>query len=838
MATSFADHLRALPDEALAALLALRPDLISPVPAELSTLAVRAQSRVSVARALDQLDRFTLAVLDAVRLCAQDGTVAVASVLALTGAARPAPEPATVRVALDALRARLLVYGPESALCLVAGVTEACPRYPAGLGRPAAQLDPDAGELCADPAALRRTVLAAAPAARAVLDRLAGGPPLGTVSRTALEDPQTPVGWLAAHHLLVPVRADDTTPAPVATTANGEATVPVELPREVGLLLRRDVGPLGVLQPRPPDLPGPVRPAGTADQAGAGQVMTVVRQAETLLDALAREPAPVLRAGGMGVRDLRRLARTAEVDEPVAAALIEIAAGAGLLGEAEPARTTGRWSGRSAEPAQPRYLPTARYDGWCAEPVATRWAVLVRAWLALPRQPGLVGRRDERGRAYPVLCAELARSTAPRVRAAVLGVLADTPPGTAPDAAAVATALDWRFPRVFGTTAGTGPAAPGESGHTEVIGWVLAEAAALGLTGLGALTGYAGMLLRELAEAAGADTEADPLGRSGGGSRPVSALATLTRLLPEPVDHMLVQADLTVVVPGPPGADLAAELALLAEPESAGGASVYRVTPASVRRALDTGYTAAEIHATFARRSRTPVPQGLTYLIDDVARQHGGLRAGPAAGYLRSDDEALLAQVLADRRLAPLALRRLAPTVLVTGHNPARLLAALREAGYAPVAEDASGATVLGGTGPVRASTATPAVPVRGGWAEPPVRPTPPVRLAAIVARLRHADAATRSVRRAPAALRQDGTGGGVEAHGQALAVLRQAVRDRGRVWVGYVDAHGGTASRLVRPVSMGAGFLRAEDDRTQTLHTFALHRITAAVPDGADQDR
>ncbi|PWU60186.1 hypothetical protein DLE60_12300, partial [Micromonospora globispora] len=62
------------------------------------------------------------------------------------------------------------------------------------------------------------------------------------------------------------------------------------------------------------------------------------------------------------------------------------------------------------------------------------------------------------------------------------------------------------------------------------------------------------------------------------------------------------------------------------------------------------------------------------------------------------------------------------------------------------------------------------------------------------------------------------------------MAVLQQAVRDRALVWVGYVDAHGATASRLVRPVSMGAGYLRAEDERTEMLHTFALHRITAAV--------
>ena len=64
--------------------------------------------------------------------------------------------------------------------------------------------------------------------------------------------------------------------------------------------------------------------------------------------------------------------------------------------------------------------------------------------------------------------------------------------------------------------------------------------------------------------------------------------------------------------------------------------------------------------------------------------------------------------------------------------------------------------------------------------------------------------------------------------------MLQQAVRDKALVWVGYVDAHGATASRLVRPVSIGGGYLRAEDERTETLHTFALHRITAAVLEGS----
>jgi hypothetical protein len=280
---------------------------------------------------------------------------------------------------------------------------------------------------------------------------------------------------------------------------------------------------------------------------------------------------------------------------------------------------------------------------------------------------------------------------------------------------------------------------------------------------------------------------------------------------------------------------LATELALLAEAESRGGATVYRVTPSSVRRALDAGYSATDIHAIFSKRSRTPLPQTLQYLIDDVARRHGGLRVGTLGAYLRSDDETLIAEVLVDKRLGPLSLRRLAPTVLATAHSTTRLLDALREAGYAPVPEDASGAAVL----------ARPTAP-RGpaGHTPPAARPDDfdpqsleGARLAGIVEQIRMGDRVARVTRGSALRRPVDADGQPVppsQAHAQALAVLQQAMRAQARVWVGYVDAHGAAASRLVRPVSIGSGYLRAEDDRTETLHTFALHRITSAVPEEA----
>jgi hypothetical protein len=827
MAT-LADHLRALPDDGLAALLRLRPDLVVPVPSDLSALAVRAQSRVSVARALDPLDRFTLEILDALRLTRGDELTSVDAVQALVATGRDAPEPDRVRAAIDRLRALFLVYGPLHALHVVAGVDEVTSPYPAGLGRPAADLDAGTAALCADPSGLRRTVLAAPPAARAVLDRLAAGPPLGASSVAAIKDPDSPVGWLVSRSLLVPV-------AGVGGPAGaGES---VELPREIGLLLRRDVGPLGPLHPEPPAASATDRAPAIVDSSGAGQVMVTVRNVEDLLDAVAAEAAPVLKSGGLGVRDLRRLAKVAGVDEAGAAVLVETAAAAGLIGETEPEGS-----------GEPRFLPTPGYDHWRNLPIAGRWAQLVQGWLNMTRQPGLAGRRDERDRLLNVLSPELDRLGAPVLRCAALEVLSAAGPAAAPGPDQVLAVLGWRSPRRFG---GPSTGRAGGSGADEqrrpggqsaddrrtgganpspaqdAVSWALTEAALLGLTGMGALTSYGRLLLADLSTAAGRDPDEDPLGLAGPQSPASTAIAALDKLLPAPVDHVLLQADLTAVLPGPAEPELAAELALVGEPEST---NVLRISAESLRRALDAGYSAADLHALFARRSRTPVPQGLTYLIDDVARRHGGLRAGSAGGYLRSDDQALMAELLADRRLAHLQLRRLAPTVLASPYPSGRLLSALREAGYAPVPEDASGAAVLIRPRSPRATARRSPTAMIRSMGDAQARLSPP-RVAGIVEQLRRADVAARTTRRPPASLRAERNGTApAQAHIQAMAVLQQAVRDKQRVWVGYVDAHGGTAARLVRPVSVGAGYLRAEDDRTETLHTFALHRITAAV--------
>jgi hypothetical protein len=173
--------------------------------------------------------------------------------------------------------------------------------------------------------------------------------------------------------------------------------------------------------------------------------------------------------------------------------------------------------------------------------------------------------------------------------------------------------------------------------------------------------------------------------------------AALVELLPPPQTTARFQADLTVVVSGAASAELTELLASCAVRESEGHAVVWRISAASVRRALDSGLDAADLvqQLTEASADGLPLPQPLAYLIKDTARTHGRMRVVRSACCVRSDDEALILELARTRSLAKLGLRRIAPTVLVATEDPETVLTALRAAGFAPVLEAASGTTLI-----------------------------------------------------------------------------------------------------------------------------------------------
>ncbi|MCX4812860.1 helicase C-terminal domain-containing protein [Streptomyces sp. NBC_01239] len=868
---SLAEALRTRDDASLAALLRSRPDLITPVPTDLTQLATRAGTRGSVVRALERLDRFALQTAEALAVASDPASYD--ELLALMAGDRR--DPAVVHAlprALTALREQALVWGADDRLRLVRTARELLapsPQHPSptGLGPTVAEATagmspgriqeivtaaglPSTHDPVSAVASLTKlftarrrmkTLLAGAPEeSLEVLNRLVWGPPYGQVTA----DPAPWLRWLIDRGLLLP-------------TAPGT----VVLPREVALHLRagrahRETEPVApAVEAKATHRPQVV------DTTAAGQAYTALATVEELLKDWDEGGPAVMRAGGLSVRDLKRTAVALDVAEPVAAFWVELAYAAGLLA--------------SDGDADERYAATPAYDEWLDQPAAQRWARLAEAWLTATRTSGLVGGRDAKDRTLSALGPGLDRSAAPEVRHRVLGLLAGLPEGASPAAESVLARLRWERPvrgagggqrstggagstagsaEGAGSGAGAGAGAQGDDDlRSRLARWTLGEAEMLGVTGRGAMSRQGRALLGLESVGAGDGTgpsdpsasSTDPSGPSGPGDKlpvhhhrppthadPLSpaeqaaasaaAARMLAPLLPEPLDHVLLQADLTAVAPGPLERPLADMLDVLADVESKGGATVYRFTPGSVRRALDAGRSASDLHDFLTAHSRTPVPQPLAYLIDDVARRHGHLRIGAASAYVRCDDDAVLSEILADKRSAGLRLRRLAPTVLAAQADPAALLDGLRAMGFAPAAESAEGDVVITRAHARRTPPRAAPDPVPDG---PPTPDT--TLLSAAIRAIRAGDRASTTP------LKTTTPPNGElprTSSAETLATVQAAVLTGTTLWIGYVNAEGAASQRVIAPIRVEGGFVTAYDHTADEVRTYPLHRVTGVA--------
>ncbi|MFF9004607.1 helicase-associated domain-containing protein [Streptomyces goshikiensis] len=573
--------------------------------------------------------------------------------------------------------------------------------------------------LLADPARVRALVADAPVRALELLDHLVPGPPLLRthcfVSRYGSQyagpdakyvfreggSGDEGTDWLAGRGLLIPSGLDL-----------------VELPYEVARALRDEgAAPSPRLEPEPFTATAPL-PSGWEGEGGTAAAAAAWR-AELVLRALAAQPVAIRKAGGIAVRDTRRLAKAAGADEAATRLWLDLAVNAGLAAPQndEPAPASrGRRNLKATKPSA-RLLPSDRYDAWAAAPPAGKLLPLLAAWAVVPALLSHWPDPEE----TPVALISPQDEDAVTLRTGILRALAVLPDGQG------LTANARGYTELLSLAAWFQPAlrthlvadATGElTGLDEVLDRMaatLTEAALLGVVAHGALT-PAGRALCRLLEAGaahhypavpGAGADASARGSEGLGEdlalRPALAKAVTTlreelyAAVPEPSDKARFQSDLTATVTGAPAPALADLLSAVGDIESEGHAVVWRITATSIRRALDAGWSADELldRLTAASERDTPLPQPLAYTIKDTARTHGQLKVVRSACCIRSDDTALIAEVAQARGLSKLRLRRIAPTVLISTAPPEETLSALRTAGYAPTQEAETGTTLL-----------------------------------------------------------------------------------------------------------------------------------------------
>ncbi|MEV0276628.1 helicase-associated domain-containing protein [Streptomyces sp. NPDC050610] len=416
--------------------------------------------------------------------------------------------------------------------------------------------------------------------------------------------------------------------------------VPARMPAEVAFALRGDDWH-APFDPVPPSVSSAPVTSEDVDREASAAATAFAADAASVLAVCSASPPAVLKSGGVGARELARIGKAARCDDGVVRLVLETAHAAGLL---------------AAD--GDRVAATDGYDAWAEREPAERFAVLLQAWRELPFAPSQA--RGEDGKALPVLAGTPPCVACAQARDGLLIAAAILPAGRgAENAAELGPLIAWHRPLA-------------EELHRDAVPFAthVREAELLGVIARGALSRIG---------AAAREHDAKALA------------AACRRLLPAAAKTARFGTDLTAVVTGTPSASLAALLDATADREAGGTASVWRFGPGTVRRALDSGRTPEAIVADLAAVAVGALPQPLSYLVHDTARGHGRMRVTTAACVIHGEEPALLAELAAHRQLTGLGLRRLAPTVLV-GRSPLDdTLAALRAAGYAPVAEAADG---------------------------------------------------------------------------------------------------------------------------------------------------
>ena len=531
----------------------------------------------------------------------------------------------------------------------------------------------------------------------------------------------------------------------------------VILPREIALHIRDQQFVRGIecAEPKYADQTFAIT---DVNATGVLKALEFIQNFEQVLNQIAKTPVSPLRTGGISAKDFVELSSLSGVSELCLAVVLDTA----FVGRLISADEKLGW------------MPSSLFDVWLEQTDEDRWSHLATIWRDMKRSPHQVV-KGTKNSLHPT-----ENMAASQLRKTVLMALSMLETGQSFKKSELFNFLQWKQPRLFTAEA------------VVDIDATLDEMEILGITSMNTVTEFG-----------------KKIAQGGEGA------ADLKNNLPECIDHIIVQTDLTALAPGRLIQEQRRFMQQIAIIESTSVATVYRFTPGSILNGIESGLSAGDIINELTKLSRTPIPQPLTYLAQDVERRHGQLKIGTASVYLKCDDDQLMTTMLADRALAVLELHKISPQVLVSTQSSEIVLARLRNAGYAPSIDNRNGMSTIT-TAQVHRTT-----PHSTPLAQPLALST---RLVSATVRAMRAveEPKPKLTVNSPSSSQATSTG-------ETLAILKQSLENNTQVWIGYVDKAGQTTEHFIEPLTFSAGSLTAFDVQSHQVRTFTVSRIASA---------
>lgn len=777
-------ELRTRDQDALGALLYARADLAYPVPADLTTLALRANSEMSLRLFVQRLDSSCLHTLGLAVSCAERG-VSVQEAMQEHAPGTNTPGLSTAD------------ESPHDSSA-VDSSDHSAPSH-------------------SDPGMIRKNLLRLRTACLILPAQRPGQQGLST------DDPSGQALGTESRGEVIP----DGDPLTL------QWAVQARLPHVLGSF-RAGLGSQAAAQPEPTaeELAAPARLVQQAlvRNGSLAAITTTLDDVDDLLAVLEQSPAQTLRTDGVGMRELKRLTTLRRPERPArdpdigeTSWLLELAAAAGLI---ELDVKTDDWR------------LTALAPRWRGAAQHYRIQLLVSGWLLSPRSPLLLRGPHPSARIAPALSRERQRGDAPDLRRLILRVASGLAERTAE---VIPEDRGTRLYRLhIPDDDQPGPEALGGLLNQQMLHrhpiytarvraalpWIVREAERLGLFAAGALAPAGHALSHSLQEMA----------------------AVVESALPAQVETVVVQSDLTAVATGTLSYGAAQTLGDLAEKEGRGGVPTYRFSSASLHRGMERGWSSGAIRRWLTQHSLTELPSTLTTLIDDAARSFTAVRIGTAGAWVRVPDEQTRELLLQDPRMQGLGAFALTDDVVITRGTAREIAPELSRLGVNTAAEpggEARGGESTAKDSDADASSQAWVLP-SSPWQSTPVRTLgvtaeepDPTHIAELARSLLSPESGQPGGNRS----RSDRGAAGARAPGSGehapepdmVGTLRAAVADRRRMRITRVTGHGEASSVVGVPTAVNAGRVRVQLSDTEDDVVMLLHRIGTVEDAPAD---